>query len=72
MNTIFNFFMLIGAVLMAFAAGTYVSICLNRYKTSGFKGKIPVIIFSAIIFVVGLVLLIIGIIQVWPLLVAGI
>lgn len=51
---------------MAFSAGFYFSICHNRYKKDNFKGKVPVIITSIVVALIGLALLIMGIVYAWP------
>lgn len=66
MGAHFNSNMLIGIVLVVFAIAMAISIIFNRYKTSGFKGKVPVIIASSIIGTIGLILLIMGIVYEWP------
>ncbi len=66
MGAHFNSNMLIGLILVVFAIAFYISITFNRYKESGFKGKLPVMIASAIIGVIGLVLFICGIVYEWP------
>jgi uncharacterized membrane protein YhhN len=66
MGAHFNSNMLIGLIMIVFAIAMYISIVLNRYKTSGFKGKLPVIITSVVIGIIGLVLFVIGIIYEWP------
>lgn len=66
MGAYFNSNMLIGLIMVIFAIAMCISIVFNRYKTSGFKGKLPVIIVSAVIAVIGLVLFILGVIYEWP------
>lgn len=66
MGTHFNSNMLFGVILMAFALAFYIAITVNRYKTSGFKGKLPVLITSIVVGVIGLVLFILGVVYEWP------
>ena len=66
MGAHFNSNMLIGIVLIVFALAMSISIIFNRYKTSGFKGKIPVIVVSSVVGVIGIILLIMGIVYEWP------
>lgn len=66
MGAHFNSNMLIGLIMMIFAIAMYISIVLNRYKTSGFKGKLPVIITSIVIGIIGLILFIVGVVYEWP------
>ena len=66
MGAHFNSNMLIGLILVVFAIAMFISIVYNRYKTSGFKGKLPVIIVSAVVGVIGLVLFIMGVVYEWP------
>lgn len=66
MGAHFNSNMLFGIVLMAFALAFYIGITINRYKTSGFKGKLPVLITSIVIGVIGLVLFVLGVVHEWP------
>ena len=66
MGAYFNSNMLIGLIMIVFAAAFYISIVMNRYKTSGFKGKLPVMIASAVIAVIGLILFIVGVVYEWP------
>ena len=66
MGAYFNSNMLIGLIMIVFAIAMYISIVFNRYKTSGFKGKLPVIIASAVIGVIGIVLFVLGVIYEWP------
>lgn len=62
----FNSNILLGILFMAFAVAFYISIAVNRYKTSGFKGKIPVLITSIIIGIIGIVFFVLGVVYEWP------
>ena len=66
MVTHFNSNMLIGLAMVIFAIAMYVSIIFNRYKETGFKGKLPVTIASIVIGVLGLILFIMGVVYEWP------
>jgi phosphatidylserine synthase len=66
MGAHFNSNMLIGIILIVFAIAMVISITYNRYKTSHFKGRIPLFISSGIIALIGLILLILGIVYEWP------
>lgn len=66
MGAHFNSNMLIGLIMVVFAIAFYISITYNRYKESGFKGKLPVIIASAVIGFIGLILFICGVVYEWP------
>ena len=66
MGTHFNSNMLFGIILIAFALAFYIAITFNRYKTSGFKGKLPVLITSIVIGIIGIVLFVLGIVHECP------
>ena len=66
MGTNFNSNMLIGILLTFAGIASYIGIVINRYKTKGFKGKLPVIIISAIMVIAGIFLFAMGVIYEWP------
>lgn len=71
MGAHFNSNMLIGILMIVVGIATIISIVVNRYKTTQFKGRLPVIIISIVVSVIGLVLLIMGICYEWPNLIAS-
>ena len=66
MGAHFNSNMLIGIVLVVFAIAMFISITFNRYRTTGFKGRVPIIIASSIIAAIGVILFIVGLVYEWP------